>query len=112
MVTTLLLNFVILLFVSYLLEGPLKDPMLMGWPQAAPIIDEGVLPRLVERSRLHLGLVVAVAAALLVWLVMTFTVWGYEIRAGGDRKSTRLNSSHVVSSYAVFCWKKKKLKKR
>ena len=26
----------------------------------------------------------------------------------GDRKSTRLNSSHVVISYAVFCLKKKK----
>src|SRR5690625_5521933 len=26
----------------------------------------------------------------------------------GDRKSTRLNSSHVASSYAVFCLKKKK----
>src|SRR5690606_41193755 len=25
----------------------------------------------------------------------------------GDRKSTRLNSSHVKNSYAVFCWKKK-----
>ena len=29
-----------------------------------------------------------------------------------DRKSTRLNSSHVVISYAVFCLKKKKKKKR
>src|SRR5437870_7694919 len=28
--------------------------------------------------------------------------------AGGDRKSTRLNSSHVAISYAVFCLKKKK----
>src|SRR5690606_39589081 len=28
-------------------------------------------------------------------------------RVAGDRKSTRLNSSHVKSSYAVFCWKKK-----
>src|SRR5439155_11018555 len=27
--------------------------------------------------------------------------------AGGDRKSTRLNSSHVAISYAVFCLKKK-----
>src|SRR2546426_4554797 len=40
------------------------------------------------------------------------------IRAGldpdlvrGDRKSTRLNSSHLVISYAVFCLKKKKKKK-
>src|SRR5256885_10072033 len=31
---------------------------------------------------------------------------------GGDRKSTRLNSSHLVISYAVFCLKKKKKKKR
>src|SRR5438034_7719677 len=30
---------------------------------------------------------------------------------GGDRKSTRLNSSHTVISYAVFCLKKKKKKK-
>src|SRR2546426_5758809 len=31
---------------------------------------------------------------------------------GGDRKSTRLNSSHLVISYAVFCLKKKKKKSR
>src|SRR5690606_42036480 len=32
-------------------------------------------------------------------------------RGGGDRKSTRLNSSHVKISYAVFCLKKKKKNK-
>src|SRR5438445_8434811 len=31
---------------------------------------------------------------------------------GGDRKSTRLNSSHANISYAVFCLKKKKTEKR
>src|SRR2546426_4714621 len=31
-------------------------------------------------------------------------------RRSGDRKSTRLNSSHLVISYAVFCLKKKKKK--
>src|SRR5438874_13841670 len=31
-------------------------------------------------------------------------------RSAGDRKSTRLNSSHVEISYAVFCLKKKKKK--
>src|SRR5437773_9653296 len=30
---------------------------------------------------------------------------------GGDRKSTRLNSSHITISYAVFCLKKKKIGK-
>src|SRR5438874_8828502 len=34
----------------------------------------------------------------------------YQISAAADRKSTRLNSSHVEISYAVFCLKKKKIK--
>jgi simple sugar transport system permease protein len=82
-VTTLLLNFVVLLLVNYLLEGPMKDPMTLGWPQAALIIDEGTLPKLLSRSRLHVGFLVALAAAVAVWLLMRFTVWGYEIRAVG-----------------------------
>ena len=40
-VTTLLLNFVVLLFVQMMLEGPLKDPMGGGWPQSEPITDAG-----------------------------------------------------------------------
>ena len=63
-VTTLLLNFIVLLLVNWLVFGPWKDPMAMGWPQAAPVVDAGVLPRLVERTRLHLGLVVGVSAAV------------------------------------------------
>ncbi|GIT07987.1 MAG: hypothetical protein CM1200mP30_16170 [Pseudomonadota bacterium] len=38
-VTTLLLNFVMLLLFSLLLEGPLKDPMGLGWPQGAPVLE-------------------------------------------------------------------------
>ena len=62
-VTTLLSNFVILLLVSYLVEGPWKDPMSFGWPQAAPIIEAGRFPKLLERTRLHLGFVVALGCA-------------------------------------------------
>src|SRR5436190_11281984 len=35
--------------------------------------------------------------------------WRPASPAGADRKSTRLNSSHTVISYAVFCLKKKKI---
>src|SRR5256885_13910641 len=35
-------------------------------------------------------------------------ICGAGARGTGDRKSTRLNSSHLVISYAVFCLKKKK----
>ena len=82
-VTTLLLNFVILLFVSYLIEGPMKDPYALGWPQTASIIDEGVFPALFEKSRTHLGLVFALLATLIIWFLMRFTTFGYASRAVG-----------------------------
>jgi len=82
-VTTLLLNFVILLFVSYCVEGPLKDPMSLGWPQAAPIVDAGVLSPLIPRTRLHAGVLVAVVAAILFWFYLRYTRSGFEIRATG-----------------------------
>src|SRR5437773_5976881 len=37
---------------------------------------------------------------------------GYAGEEEADRKSTRLNSSHITISYAVFCLKKKKKKKK
>src|SRR5438552_14245756 len=40
------------------------------------------------------------------------TVKEYVVAAERDRKSTRLNSSHQIISYAVFCLKKKKKKQR
>ena len=82
-VTTLLLNFIVLLVVSFLIEGPWKDPMSLGWPQSASIIDEGVLPQLLAKGRLHAGLLLALAMALILWVMIRFTVQGYEIRAVG-----------------------------
>jgi simple sugar transport system permease protein len=83
-VTTLLLNFVILLFVQMMLEGALQDPMGMGWPQSSPVIDEAALPRLVERMRVHAGLPLALLLALALQGVMTRTVWGLKVRAVGE----------------------------
>jgi simple sugar transport system permease protein len=83
-VTTLLLNFVILLVVQIMLEGPLKDPMGMGWPQSEPLPDAAMLPRLVERLRAHCGLIIGLAAALAAHVALTRTVWGLRVRAVGE----------------------------
>ena len=82
-VTTLLFNFIMILFVSMLLEGVLKDPMGMGWPQSQRVVADAQLPRLIPRTRLHLGFVVALVAAVAVWVVMKKTALGYEMRAVG-----------------------------
>ena len=82
-VTTLLLNFIVLLFVSMLLEGPLKDPMGLGWPQSPKVVADAQLPRLIQGKRLHFGFVIALAAAILTSIIIKKTILGYEMRAVG-----------------------------
>ncbi|MCX7889320.1 MAG: ABC transporter permease [Rhodobacteraceae bacterium] len=82
-VTTLLLNFVVLLFISLLLEGPLKDPAGMGWPKSPPLDRAARLPRIVEGLRLHWGFGLALIAAVAVWVIQTRTTLGFEMRAVG-----------------------------
>src|SRR6266496_3209175 len=45
-------------------------------------------------------------------MAVSWLIWARCASSSADRKSTRLNSSHVEISYAVFCLKKKKKKKR
>jgi simple sugar transport system permease protein len=82
-VTSLLLNFVAVLFVSLLVEGVLKDPLAFGWPQSLPVGEHALLPKLIMRSRLHIGFAVAIAAAIIVHLLQSRTVFGLRTRAAG-----------------------------
>ncbi len=83
-VTTLLFNFIMLLIVSLLLEGPMKDPMGMGWPKSAALEKAARLPRIATGLRLHWGFGLALLAAGGVWVLQTRTTLGFEIRAVGQ----------------------------
>ncbi len=83
-VTTLLLNFIVLLFVGAMLDGPMKDPAAMGWPQSVTLPEPFQLSKLLERSRVHSGLLMALAAAILLWALLRFSTLGFEIRAVGS----------------------------
>jgi len=82
-VTTLLANFIVLLFVSAMLDGPMKDPAAMGWPQSVALPDALQFDKLIARSRVHTGLLLALALAAALWALLRFTTLGFEIRAVG-----------------------------
>ncbi|OWV80904.1 ABC transporter permease [Rhizobium sp. R634] len=82
-VTSLLLNFIAVLFVSMLIDGVLKDPLAFGWPQSQSVSDHAMLPKLIARSRLHIGLAIAIALAVAVHFVQSRTVFGMQSRAAG-----------------------------
>jgi simple sugar transport system permease protein len=81
-----LFNFIAILFVGMLLEGVLKDPSGLGWPQSKKVIVEAQLPKLIQGKRLHVGFVIAIAAAIAVWIIDRKSALGYEMRAVGHNQ--------------------------
>ena len=82
-VTTLLLNFMVLLLISTLMDGPLRDPLAFGFPQSAPVSDAAMLPKLVAHARLHAGFVIAVLLAIVVAVIDGYSVFGFAAQAVG-----------------------------
>ncbi len=82
-VTTLLLNFIVLLLVSLMLDGPMKDPTAMGWPQSVALMGELELSKLIPQTRVHTGLIWGVALAVGLWALLKYSVLGFDIRAVG-----------------------------
>ena len=82
-VTTLLLNFIVLLFVGAMLDGPMKDASAMGWPQSVGLQPDLELSKLIAQTRLHTGLMWGIALSVLLWALIKFTTFGFDMRALG-----------------------------
>ncbi|HEX7567418.1 MAG TPA: ABC transporter permease [Anaerolineaceae bacterium] len=81
-VTTLLMNTVILFFVSFLLNGVWRDPI-SGWPQSPTIANEAIFPKLIPMARLHLGFILAWIVIGIVYLVLRRSALGLRMRSIG-----------------------------
>ncbi len=90
-ITTLLLNYVAILWVDYLVYGPWKDPNGFNFPITAPFSENAILPVL-GPSRIHVGLLIAFVATILLFVILRYTKWGFEIRVSGE--------SAVAAQYA------------
>lgn len=82
-ITTLLLNYVAIFWVSYLVFGPWKDPNAMGFPLAPRFPEAAYLP-VIPGSRVHVGILIAVVVAIVLYIVLKYTRWGYEVRVAGE----------------------------
>ncbi len=100
-ISTIMLNFIAALFVNYVITGPLREPQGGGVPLTRPIAPAAELPRLLSGvlpgSRLHLGFILAVCAASLVYFFLWHTVPGYRLRAVGANARTAATSGINVN---------------
>jgi ABC-type uncharacterized transport system permease subunit len=88
-ITSLMLNYVAILFSDYLIHGPWRDPQAFGFPGTPSFPDAAWLPRW-GTTRVHLGLLFGVVAAVLLWFLLRRTRWGYEISVMGENPRAAL----------------------
>lgn len=82
-ITTLMLNYVAILWVDYLVYGPWRDPKGFNFPLTAMFSESATLPAL-GTTRIHMGLFFALGAAVIIFLIMRYSKWGFEIRVLGE----------------------------
>jgi simple sugar transport system permease protein len=85
-VTTIMLNTIAAYTLSLLASTTFKDPN-ATFPRTPDINPDAALPILIEGTRLHAGILVAVAAAVVVWFLLFKTTLGFEVRTVGANPS-------------------------
>ena len=88
-ITTIMQNYTVVFVMHWLLQdGPMSAPNALGTPASSPIGEGAILPiiipnSIVPLSRLHAGVLLAIAAVFVFWFLLWRTSLGYELRAVG-----------------------------
>lgn len=98
--STVMLNYIAIQVYMYLLRGPMIDPNEVaygtGVPQTALLSENAWLTRYIRGFRLHSGLVIAIALAVVVFLFLWKTTVGYRMRAvGAEPKAATYSGMNV-----------------
>lgn len=78
MIVSIMLNYIAILFMSYLYSGPLRDGSV---PQTAAVTAK--LGRIFENSRVHAGIAIVLIIAVLVYYFLFYTAAGFKLRSVG-----------------------------
>lgn len=92
---TILLNYIAEYFISALLYGVLRDPHGWNYPQTVEVASHLRLPRYFG-TRINIGILIAIAVAILVWVVLYKTRVGFTMRTvGGNPTAARFSGVKV-----------------
>lgn len=81
-ISTLLLNYIAIHWVEYMVYGPLRGKQVYNFPYSDLFSDAATLPRFFG-TRLHLGVMIAVLIALIIYYVMAKTDFGFAVKVVG-----------------------------
>ena len=93
-ISTIMLNFVALYGVSYLVRGPLQEPT-HAYPQTTAIVAAVRLGQIPGAGRLHVGVVLALAAAVAAGWMLRHTAAGFRLLAVGESASAAASAGQI-----------------
>ena len=103
--STVMMNAIAVQLMNFFLRGPMIDPsqaeLASKIPQTARLLEAFRLPRLAP-TRLHLGALIAVVLAVLVYILLWRTTLGYRIRAVGQNPNASRYAGIKVPRYIVL----------
>ncbi|MEA4864408.1 MAG: ABC transporter permease [Sphaerochaeta sp.] len=106
LLSTVMLNYIAAQFYTFLLRGPMLDPaeltMGSGTPQSMRLSRNLWLDRFLPGTRLHTGLFFALILALLIYLLLWKTSYGYKMRAAGASSRAAKYGGINVTWYLVI----------
>lgn len=99
-VSTLMLNYIAVLWIEYLFFDAWRDPRGFGFPGTAEFPRAAWLPRLT--GQLHIGIIFGLIAAFVIWFILARTTFGYEVRVQGDSPPTARYSGMNVARNIII----------
>lgn len=99
--TSLMLSYVAGLFLNLMVHGPLKDPEGFNFPESRQFSESALLPILIDGTRLHIGVLLALIAVGLGWLILSRTLLGYQLKVAGSAPAA---CEHAGFSRAKIIW--------
>jgi simple sugar transport system permease protein len=103
--TSLMLVYVAQLFLDWLVRGPWRDPGAMNFPQAVRFSSAATLPELYPSAgRANLGIVFAVVAAIIVWIILSKALKGFELRVIGQSPRAGRFAGFSTSQTVIFAF--------
>jgi len=100
LITCLMLNYVGTLLISWLIQGPWKDPTGFAFPRTAKFPSVGELPVFGE-TRIHAGVILGLIIAVILWLILTKTKWGFEMKLIGSNPRVAEYAGIPVKRYIL-----------
>lgn len=100
-ITTIMFNYIALHIIGALVRGPMQD-ISQAEPQSYPIARQAFLPSIIPGTKLHFGFLLGIIVAVILFVLLFKTYFGYEVRAVGYSQTAAKTLGISVNRTSIY----------